>query len=210
MELEEGEEDFGPKIFQKKICWMFPTRRCHRARNLQPPSPLLFPSSFSKREKRAPLSSFLCFVVERENHEVYVFFLWVPPFIPLFFFCDPICMSFAVYCVQESLDRQILDLTVSFITWFKLHVPLLFPPTVYLLFESSDLRSDGHCYFPGIFMCMSFACAHCVPFLFKLLILDQVAVMSLPEIRSGPSDSSDGPDLSSLSPIFLLNFHYCF
>jgi len=39
-------------------------------------------------------------------------------------------------------------------------------------------------------------------------ILDPVAVMSLPEIRSGPSDSSSGPDLSSLSPTFF-NFHCC-
>ena len=60
-----------------------------------------------------------------------------------------------------------------------------------LYFEPSDLRSNGHC-------------ASCVYFSFcavsfKPFDLNLAAVMNCFMIKSGPLDSSDGPDLICLS-----------
>jgi len=45
-------------------------------------------------------------------------------------------------------------------------------------------------------------CLSHAPSLFQLVDLNLLAVMSFPVIKCGPSDSLDGPDLSSLSPMF--------
>ena len=67
---------------------------------------------------------------------------------------------------------------------------------VCLFFKPSDLKSDGHC-------------ASCIYFFLFLCFLNHlinlVAVM-----KSGPSDLSDGPDLSSAELIFFSLFSLCF
>jgi len=56
----------------------------------------------------------------------------------------------------------------------------------------------------------SLTVVYCVHVFLNSLIFDQAAVVSFTVIRSEPSDSSDGSDLSSMSPFFYIIFLYCF
>ena len=100
------------------------------------------------------------------------------------------CFFISVIICLFGWDRQIYDLTATVLFGLSFLYVIPFVVIVSSLCEPSDLSSDGCCA-----LCFS----HVIWIFLNPWILDQTAVMNCFMIKSGPLDSSDGPDLICLS-----------
>ena len=160
------------------------------------------------------------------------FFLFGFQIYNIVFLVFPYTWTFGVQMSLRDLGRWIWDPTADDDLLLSC-VPLYFCYCMSVWLGPSDGRSDGYASFSVVFSCIvtcvviisslcepldrrsnGLLCLPCLLFIIQVFLkpldLWWTAVMSLFLIKSGPPDSSDGPDLICLSqthwPIFLNRF----